>query len=87
MYNFSMAVAGSAEVADRGGMHKYAVNISMAVFECLNFFRQVLVHAPPDGEALMKRIASHTEPVRPDRKDERKLQHKGAVIFWYRIAA
>lgn len=87
MYNFSMAVAGSVEVTDKGGMYKYAVNISMAVFECLNFFRRVLVHTPPDGEALMERIASNTEPVRPGRKDERKMQNKGAVIFWYRIAA
>ena len=88
MYNFSMAVAGSIEVTEKEGKkHKYAVSISMAVFECLNFFSEVLVHAPPDGEELSRRIAANVEPVRPGRKDERKLQTKGAVIFWYRIAA
>lgn len=88
MYNFSMAIAGNVAVEQKDDKkHKYAVSISMAVFECLNFFSEILVHAPPDGEELMRRIASNTEPVRPGRKDERKMQSKGAVIFWYRIAA
>ena len=88
MYNFSMAIAGNVAVEQKDDKkHKYAVSISMAVFECLNFFSEILVHAPPDGEELMRRIASNTEPVRPGRKDERKMQSKGSVIFWYRIAA
>ena len=87
MYNFSMAIAGNVKVEVKARAYKYAVSISMAVFECLNFFSRILVHAPPDGKELMRRIASNIEPVRPDRKDERKMQKKGAVIFWYRIAA
>ena len=35
----------------------------------------------------MRRISPNTELVKLGRKDERKMQRKGAVIFWYRIAA
>ena len=88
MYNFSMAIAGNVEIEQSDdNKHMYAVNISMAVFECLNFYSQIFVHAPPNGKDLIRRISSNTEPVRPGRADERKMRQKGAVIFWYRIAA
>lgn len=88
MYNFSMAIAGSVPVENKeDNKHQYAVSISMAVFECMNFYSEVYVHAPPDGKELMRRISSNTEPVRLGRQDERKMRNKGAVIFWYRIAA
>lgn len=88
MYNFSMAIAGNVPVENKeDNKYQYAINISMAVFECTNFYSEVYVHAPPDGSELMRRIASNVEPVRPGRQDERKMRNKGAVIFWYRIAA
>lgn len=88
MYNFAMAIAGKAVVKQKyERKYNYRINTSDAVYVIREFYRQVMVHAPPNGKALMKRIEKNLVPIRPGRHDERKLSNKGYVYFMYRVAA
>ena len=57
------------------------VNFSDAVHICKQFFLGAV--PPPIVEALLMR---HISPIRPGRKDARKLTQKPSVSFTYRVA-
>lgn len=62
----------------------YQVNYTYAIHVCREFFRHHSDTPPPDVEA---EILSHILPVRPGRKDKRKLiKQKKFVWFLYRVA-
>lgn len=61
----------------------YQVNQKMAIYLCKKLFRT----PGAAGEKLMEDIPKCTEPVRPERQDQRKLNAKGFPGFVYRIAA
>ena len=83
MYNFSQRIARAVVVnQDEGNKWSYAVNISMAIYLCMDYFRH-RGHSPPD---IDKCILEYTEPVRPGRADKRKFQVKHPVWFLYRVA-
>ena len=63
--------------------YDYAVNYKMAVMLCKEFLR----NPNGDSEELIRNIMRYTEPIRPDRQDERNLRVKSFPGFCYRIAA
>jgi hypothetical protein len=75
MYNFSMKIALAVSVSSGS----YQINFTQAIGICKKFFRFAYV----DVEGLISR---YILPVRPNRRDGRKLVHKGFSGFLYRIA-
>ncbi|MBQ4427594.1 MAG: transposase [Oscillospiraceae bacterium] len=81
MYNFAERIIACVVIHRGNNKHAYQVIFSAAVHICREFLRGN-VH-PPDVEALPARFIL---PVRPDRKQTRKLAPKGFVGFLYRVA-
>lgn len=81
MYNFCEAITQSAVIQQSERKHTYKVSFSDAVHICLQFFRGKI--PPPNVEALLMIFIS---PIRPGRKDMRKLTQKPSVSFTYRVA-
>ena len=83
-FNFASRVCNEVVVRQpKNGVYAYKVNFKMAVMLCKEFLRT----PNADGETLLKEIARHTVPIRPNRQDERNLRTKGFYGFVYRIAA
>lgn len=83
MYNFCSLIAQSVIIKnDKGNKWTYKVNFSMAVYLCMDYFRH-RGNAPPDIENI---ILQYTEPIRPDRADNRKFRPKHPIWFMYRVA-
>lgn len=83
MYNFCEIITLHTVIKyKKGTKHIYQVNYTIAIAICLRFYKH-RGHAPPDVEAL---IAKHILPVRPWRKDPRKVKPKSTVSFIYRVA-
>ena len=83
-FNFASRVCNEVVVRQpKNGVYAYKVNFKMAVMLCKEFLRT----PNADGETLLKEIARHTVPIRPDRQDERNLKVKGFAGFVYRVAA
>ena len=83
-FNFASRVCREVVVRQpKNGIYAYKVNFKMAVMLCKEFLRT----PNTDGETLLKEIARHTVPIRPNRQDERNLKVKGFAGFVYRVAA
>ena len=83
-FNFASRVCNEVVVRQpKNGVYAYKVNFKMAVMLCKEHLRT----PNTDGETLLKEIARHTVPIRPDRQDERNLKVKGFAGFVYRVAA
>ena len=81
MYNFCEMITRSVVILQRQRKYAYSVNFSDAVHISLQFF---LGAVPPHLlEALLMKYIS---PIRPGRKDTRKLTQKPSVSFTYRVA-
>jgi len=63
--------------------HAYQVNFTIAIHICKHFLRFLSNMPPPDVEALIRK---NILPVRPGRKDKRKIRFRKAVSFLYRVA-
>ena len=84
MSNFSSRIANQAVLEkQKSNIHTYKVNMKMAIYLCKKFYRA----KKGNGKQLMRDIAKYTEPVRPDRKDERNIKAKSFVGFNYRVPA
>ena len=59
------------------------VNFTAAIYICREYLRQKRNLSPPD---VIKLIEKQILPVRPGRKDPRKVKAQAAVSFLYRIA-
>jgi hypothetical protein len=81
MYNFSEMITLHVVIQLRDTQYAYQVNFTVAIQICRYFFRCNVLS--PDVEAL---IQKNTLPVRPGRKDIRKIRSKTAVSFIYRVA-
>lgn len=83
-FNFASRVCREVVVRQpKNGVYAYKVNFKMAVMLCKEHLRT----PNTDGETLLKEIARHTVPIRPNRQDERNLRAKGFYGFVYRVAA
>ena len=59
------------------------VNFTIAIYICREFLRQKRQLSPP---AVIKLIEKNILPVRPNRKNPRKVKSQAAVSFLYRVA-
>ena len=59
------------------------VNFTIAIYICREYLRQKRNLSPPD---VIKLIEKHVLPVRPGRKDPRKVKPQASVSFLYRVA-
>lgn len=83
MYNFCEFITLHTVIKQKKGTkHLYQVNYTISIAICLHFFK-CRGHKPPDVEALIKK---NILPVRPGRKDPRKVKSKSTVSFIYRVA-
>ena len=84
MSNFANRIIQNTVIENaQNNVHEYAVNRKMATYLCKEFFRDPWA----SGKELMERIAKYTEPVRPDRQDERKIKPQSFKGFVYRVSA
>ena len=59
------------------------VNFTIAIYICREYLRNKRNLSPPD---VINLIEKHVLPVRPDRKDPRKVKPQASVGFLYRVA-
>lgn len=84
MSKFSSRIANQVVIEnEKSDIHTYKVNMKMAIYLCKKFYRA----NKENGKRLMRDIAKYTEPVHPNRKDERNIKAKSFVGFTYRISA
>ena len=81
MYNFCELITQSVVIRQAQKTHTYKVNFSDAVHICRQFFLGDV--PPPILEAMLMRYIS---PIRPGRKDTRKLTQKSSASFTFRVA-
>jgi hypothetical protein len=81
MYNFCELITQSVVIQQGQRKHNYRVNFSDAVHICLQFFLGKVT--PPNVETLLMKYIS---PIRPGRKNTRKLTIKSSYSFFYRVA-
>lgn len=81
MYNFCELITQSVVILQAQKKYTYKVNFSDAVHVCRQFFLGDV--PPPNVEALLMKYIS---PIRPGRKDTRKLTQKPSASFTYRVA-
>lgn len=84
IYNFCECITGEVVIQNSTQkVHLYQVNYSMAFFLCRNYYKK----RKQNEDNLIKDIGRYIEPVRPGRRDKRKLRQKVFSGFVYRIAA
>ena len=84
MYNFCEIITMSVVVKQKDKRkYIYQVNFTMAIDICLHYFKQKSGIKPPNVEALIQR---YILPIRPDRKDHRKVKTRSVISFLYRVA-
>jgi len=85
MYNFAEMITSNVVISQADTKHAYQVNFTVAIHICRHFLRLWFKSnvSPPDVEALIRK---NILPVRPGRKDKRKIRYKAAVSFLYRVA-
>jgi hypothetical protein len=83
MYNFAEMITSHVVISLSDTKHAYQVNFTVAIHVCRHFLRCWSNAPPPDVEALIRK---NILPVRPGRKDNRKIRYKTAVSFLYRVA-
>lgn len=84
--NFCSRIASQIVIGKKKtNVYEYKVNMKMCIYLCRKFFSGKGTYE--DAEKLIRDIAKYTEPVRPDRQDERKIKSKPFVGFTYRVSA
>lgn len=84
LYNFCERITLQVVIRqDDNRKWSYQVNYTMAIHICRDYYRHHSNEPPPNVEV---QIARFILPVRPDRKDKRKMKPKTVVYFLYRVA-
>lgn len=83
LYNFCEIITAHVAVNKCTKKHVYQINYTFAIQVCRYFISKRAEKSPPDVEAL---ISKEILPVRPERHNPRKIEHKKAVSFLYRVA-
>lgn len=81
MYNYAELIVSHVIIEKKDRTHEYKVNFSVAVHICRKYFLNNM--SPPNVEALISRYLT---PIRPDRKNPRKISSKTSISFTYRIS-
>ncbi len=83
LYNFCELITSYVvEQRNISGKTKQ-VNFTIAIYICREYLRRKRQLSPPD---VIKLIEKHTLPVRPGRRDPRKVKAQASVSFLYRVA-
>lgn len=85
MYNLSSRIASAIIIEKKDSKWSYKVDMSLVIHICFNMFRSNSISGEPPPQ-YYKYIKSNLLPIRPDRKDERKLTPKKVVCFNYRVS-
>lgn len=84
LYNLCEQIIGTVIVNNTNKkIHVYQVNYAMAFYLCQMFFKKKLT----DGSKLLDDIGKYVEPIRPGRRDKRRMKKKSFHGFIYRVAA
>ena len=83
LYNFCEIITSHVVINKCTKKHVYQINYTFAIHVCRYFISKMAEKSPPDVEAL---ISKEILPVRPGRHNPRKIEHKKAVSFLYRVA-
>ena len=83
MYNFAEMITSHVVISQADTKHTYQVNFTVAIHISRHFLRFWFNVSSLDVEALIRK---NILPVRPNRKDKRKIRSKTAVSFLYRVA-
>lgn len=85
MYNFCELITTHIILEKKKTKHVYQLNYTMAILICRHFFKCKANEPPIEIEKLLQR---YILPVRPGRKDHRKvIKTQPAISFVYRVAA
>ncbi len=83
IYNFCELITTHVVIHQKDSKYTYQVNFTVAINICLYYFKCRDDVPPPNIEAL---IQKNILPVRPGRKDPRKVRTQSTVSFLYRVA-
>lgn len=84
VYNFCELITSKVIIEQqKKNQYTYQANFTMAIYICKKFLQCNPSQSPPDIELLIRR---NTLPIRPGRKDPRKVRTQSAVSFLYRVA-
>lgn len=83
LYNFCETITTKVVVKQATKSKVYQVNYTLAIYICREYLKNVRTLGPPDIELL---IQKNTLPVRPGRRDPRKVKTQKLVSFLYRVA-
>lgn len=84
LYNYCELITSYVVTTTGGSTFKTKqVNFTIAIYICREYLRRKRQLSPPD---VIKLIEKHTLPVRPGRRDPRKVKPQASVSFLYRVA-
>lgn len=83
LYNYCELITTSIVMKKSERKQKYQVNFTFAIYVCREYLRDRRNISPPDVELL---IQKHILPIRPGRRDPRKVKPQNMVSFLYRVA-
>lgn len=85
MYNLSSRIASTIIIEKLDTKWSYKVNMALVIHICFSLFRSESISGEPPP-SYYNYIKSNLLPIRPDRKDERKMTPKKVVCFNYRVS-
>jgi hypothetical protein len=83
LHNFAEMITSHVLISQPDKQLAYQANFTVAIHVCRLFLRSPSNAPPPDVEALIRK---NILPVRPGRRDKRKIRPKAVVSFLYRVA-
>lgn len=84
VYNFCELITSKVIIEQqKRNQYTYQANFAMAIYICKKYLQSNPSQSSPDIELLIRR---NTLPIRPGRRDPRKVKAQSAVSFIYRVA-
>lgn len=83
LYNYCELITTFVVEHSENISKKNQVNFTLAIYICREYLRRKRALRPPD---VVKLIEKHILPVRPGRRDPRKVKPQASVSFLYRVA-
>lgn len=85
MYNLSSRIASKIIIEKNNTKWSYKVDMALVIHICFSLFRTFSISGEPPP-SYYNYIKSNLLPIRPNRKDERKMTPKKVVCFNYRVS-
>lgn len=84
MFNAVSQIDAQAYVPQKHCKYQYAINFKQSCFIIQSIYWKS--SSTQIFEELLIQISYYTIPIRPGRKDERRIRPKSAVYYLYRVA-